>query len=412
MIIKIHRAGKSFKGLVRYLTHDADRAESAQRVAWTHTRNLANDHVASAVHEMISTHRSADQIKRQAGISTSGSKLEKPVKHYSLSWHKDERPTREEMIGVAERYLKRLGIDDRQAILVCHDDKPHPHVHIVVNSVSPEDGRAIQSAFEFRRTQAFALQYEREQGLIYCEERLKATHERQKSPTRGMWEAFKPTELEHQKAEVRRVIKDFDRFIKSQPGDDTSNDWQALKVQQRHDRESFFVEGKREFKELRDAVFREVRETFRPEWREFYNAKRHGIAPELAEKRKDDILARQRAALKERSDAACAILKTERDAQYDALKKQHIEERQHLRQEQALGRHPLKPMRVRVRSVLDDPKPEPQKKKLQTRELEQAFRGARREVTKRIRKLGRPAKERDAKPMTARPRPPRARVQG
>lgn len=54
MIVRIFSAGTSFKGLSAYLTHDPD-AETAERVAWTHTHNLANDHVNSAVDEMLWT---------------------------------------------------------------------------------------------------------------------------------------------------------------------------------------------------------------------------------------------------------------------------------------------------------------------------------------------------------------------
>ncbi|MEA2889967.1 MAG: hypothetical protein QOI05_760 [Bradyrhizobium sp.] len=50
MIIKIHKPGRSFKGVCRYLMHDA-KADTAERVAWTHTVNVANDDVLSAVNE-------------------------------------------------------------------------------------------------------------------------------------------------------------------------------------------------------------------------------------------------------------------------------------------------------------------------------------------------------------------------
>ena len=51
MIVKISGVGKSFKGLSTYLTHDPN-AKTDERVAWTRTLNLANDHVPSAVDEM------------------------------------------------------------------------------------------------------------------------------------------------------------------------------------------------------------------------------------------------------------------------------------------------------------------------------------------------------------------------
>lgn len=132
MIIKLHSRGRSFKGIVNYLMHDKEGAKTSERMAWTHTLNLANDHVASAVNEMIWTCRSADQLKRAAGVKTSGSKLDRPVKHFSLSWHASESPTKEEMIDFTKRYLKHMGMDDRQAILFAHNDTAHAHVHVVM----------------------------------------------------------------------------------------------------------------------------------------------------------------------------------------------------------------------------------------------------------------------------------------
>jgi hypothetical protein len=64
MIVKIGGGGKSFKGLSTYLTHDVN-AETQDRVAWTHTHNLANDDVPSAVNEMYLTRENADFSNRR-----------------------------------------------------------------------------------------------------------------------------------------------------------------------------------------------------------------------------------------------------------------------------------------------------------------------------------------------------------
>ncbi len=71
MIVLIHKAGKSFKGLATYLTHDP-KAKSDERVGWTHTLNLAHDHVGSAVGEMMWTSRSAELLKQEAGVRAGG----------------------------------------------------------------------------------------------------------------------------------------------------------------------------------------------------------------------------------------------------------------------------------------------------------------------------------------------------
>ena len=52
---------------------------------------------------------------------------------------------------------------EHQALLVAHEDK-HPHVHVMLNVVHPETGLRLDDNFERRRAQAWALDYEREQG--------------------------------------------------------------------------------------------------------------------------------------------------------------------------------------------------------------------------------------------------------
>ena len=71
MIVVIHNGGKSFSGAVTYLTHDP-KAATTERVNWTHTLNLANDHVPSAVDEMLWTARNAELLKHEAGVRAGG----------------------------------------------------------------------------------------------------------------------------------------------------------------------------------------------------------------------------------------------------------------------------------------------------------------------------------------------------
>src|SRR3984957_5289002 len=121
MIVKILSSGKSFSGLSTYLTHDPE-AETKERVAWTHTLNLANDHVPSAVDEMLWTARNAELLKQEAGIRAGGRATETPVKHLSLNWAPDERPTQQHMIGTTEDFLRHMHWDEHQAVLIAHTD--------------------------------------------------------------------------------------------------------------------------------------------------------------------------------------------------------------------------------------------------------------------------------------------------
>src|ERR1700733_13233502 len=137
MIVRILSRGKSFKGLSTYLTHDPE-AETKERAAWTHTQNPANDHVPSAVDEMLWTAREAELLKQEAGIRAGGRATENAVKHLSLNWSPEDHPTREHMIETTEGFLRHMNWQDHQAILVAHDDKAYRHVHLMLNVVHPE----------------------------------------------------------------------------------------------------------------------------------------------------------------------------------------------------------------------------------------------------------------------------------
>src|ERR1700733_12221304 len=139
MIVKISPSGKSFKGLSTYLTHDP-KANTQDRVAWTHTHNLANDHVPSAVDEKAWTARKARLLKQEAGIPAGGRATEYPVKDLSLNGSPEDKPTREHMIQKSQDFLRHMGWQEHQAIMVAHDDKPHPHVHLMINAIHPETG--------------------------------------------------------------------------------------------------------------------------------------------------------------------------------------------------------------------------------------------------------------------------------
>lgn len=91
MIPNVSRAGHSFKGAFAYYLHDkgqdADGGHktTAERVAWTETRNLATDDPEAAKRIMIATARQAEALKAAAGIASTGRKSAAHVYSYSLA---------------------------------------------------------------------------------------------------------------------------------------------------------------------------------------------------------------------------------------------------------------------------------------------------------------------------------------
>lgn len=172
MIPKIHARGSSFKGAAAYLLHDKDRATTSERVAWTETRNLATEDPQVGWRVMAATALDQARLKAEAGVKNTGRKSDKHVLHITLSWHPDETPGRAEMRAAADGAIEALGAGGRQALLVVHDDEPQPHIHLLINRVSPSDGRHLSSSKEKLKLSAWAEAWERDGGRIWCEERV------------------------------------------------------------------------------------------------------------------------------------------------------------------------------------------------------------------------------------------------
>jgi hypothetical protein len=87
---------------------------------------------------------------------------------------------------------------------------------------------------------------------------------------------------------------------------------------------------------MRGAIFREVREEFRPRWAEFYAAKKDGADPETLKELKATLVNEQKAMLDERRDQAYDALRGSREALYQDLLAGQREQRQGLKNRQAI----------------------------------------------------------------------------
>ena len=188
MIAKVVGAGRSFSGVAMYCLRDAAEAGARRpktrwRVEWAETRNLATGDPDRAWRLMAATARAAPELKRLAGGSAGGRKLEKPVYHYTLAWRAGERPGRAEMARAVDESLEALGFGGREVLMVAHNDTEHRHVHVIVNRVDPETGKAGSLSKDYLRLSRWAEGWERERGEVQCPERVKANAAR----ARGEW---------------------------------------------------------------------------------------------------------------------------------------------------------------------------------------------------------------------------------
>ena len=78
--------------------------------------------------------------------------LGQAVGHIALSWSMNDLPklNDEVMVNMAKEYLQKMKIQDTQYLIVKHQDRDHPHIHIVYNRVD-NNGKTIADNFQKQR---------------------------------------------------------------------------------------------------------------------------------------------------------------------------------------------------------------------------------------------------------------------
>lgn len=173
MIGKAH-TGAGFAGLCRYLFAGGD-GKQIDRVAWTATRHLPTDDAAAVPIIMRAT--AAQSVR-----------VQKPVYHLSIALPPEETLSQDVMERVVDQSLADLGLSGHQALMVAHNDTDHQHVHVMVNRVHPESGKAWCNSLDWSRIEKSLRTQEKELGLRYVpgiHSDPEMAHELSRRPTRG-----------------------------------------------------------------------------------------------------------------------------------------------------------------------------------------------------------------------------------
>ena len=191
MIGKIPRPGRGFRGSFNYLMQGKrDSARDPDRLAWMETRNLFVE--------------DPDKIPSMMRATAAQSrKCQKPVYHMIISWRPDEAPSDLTMREVADRALLDLGLNEHQAVLAAHRDTNHRHLHILVNRVHPETGKAWHTGKDWERLERSIARQALERGLVKVDGR-------HNTPEKMAREAKRARDREYQMAKRlgREVPKD------------------------------------------------------------------------------------------------------------------------------------------------------------------------------------------------------------
>ena len=105
-----------FRGVVNYVLQKPD----AEPLGSRGLRNDSIDHIV-------------DSFRMQASLNP----IAKPVSHISLDFsvQDKERLTNRMMMQIVDEYLRRIGYGDTQVLIVRHNDREHPHLHLVLNRI-------------------------------------------------------------------------------------------------------------------------------------------------------------------------------------------------------------------------------------------------------------------------------------
>ena len=125
-MIGMSSSAKSFGALAHYLANGRSGNEP-ERVAWSASRNLP-----TAEPEL------AGKIMR--ATASQNLRVTQPGYHVALSFDPGDAVDRATMERVADRTIAALGLTGHQALIVCHQDRDHPHMHLLINRVHPETG--------------------------------------------------------------------------------------------------------------------------------------------------------------------------------------------------------------------------------------------------------------------------------
>ena len=146
-----------FRGCLTYLTQGRQ-GKNPERVEWCSTRNLGG----------LDGQKDHREIGRNMRATANLSdRTKKPVMHIPISWSKEDGPKldRETMEGVADKVLKELGLENHQAAIYAHNDTGLKHIHIIVNRVDPETGKAWSTSRDWQRINNVLAKEERALGL-------------------------------------------------------------------------------------------------------------------------------------------------------------------------------------------------------------------------------------------------------
>jgi len=185
-MIASQNKGRGFRGALNYLLQK-ERAEILEK-------NMAGRNERELAHEF-------------GAVRKLHPDLERAVYHVSLSVRDSERLSDEQWRDVAHKYMKGMGFENNQYILLRHNDTPsHDHVHIVANRIAM-DGKVVSESRDYDRSAQVVKSLEREYNLTR-DARRPYEPVKERPLTKGQGRELERTGEAPVKARLQEIIKE------------------------------------------------------------------------------------------------------------------------------------------------------------------------------------------------------------
>lgn len=135
--------------------------------------------------------------------------LKKPVGHIALSYSAVDAPklTDEKMVQLAQEYMREMKITDTQYIIVRHQDREHPHVHIVFNRID-NNGKTISDRNDMYRNEQVCKKLKTKHGLYFAGGKEQVKQHRLKEPDKSKYEIYTAVKNEIGKSKNWRQLQE------------------------------------------------------------------------------------------------------------------------------------------------------------------------------------------------------------
>ena len=170
MIGKIKK-GSGFKGCVNYVL-------GKEQATLLHAEGVLAESNRDIIRSFI----------LQAGMNPD---LKKPVGHIALSYSPVDAPklTDGKMVQLAQEYMREMKITDTQYIIVRHQDREHPHVHIVFNRID-NNGKTISDRNDMYRNEQVCKKLKAKHGLYFAKGKEHVKQHRLREPDKSKYEIY------------------------------------------------------------------------------------------------------------------------------------------------------------------------------------------------------------------------------